>query len=306
MMVLKWMILIPMTSIQLSENGVVMNNKSGLTSEEERVIIKKGTEAPFSGIYYNHSESGLYNCKNCGSPLFRSENKFDSGCGWPSFDDSIPGAVLEKPDADGRRTEIVCANCGGHLGHVFRGEHFTPANLRHCVNSISLNFEPEAKTQPERAIFASGCFWGTQYHFKRLKGVISTRAGYIGGHLENPDYKKVCNGDTGHVEAVEVEYNPVETSYDELVKLYFETHDFLQKDGQGPDIGSQYLSRIFYTTEAQRETAGRYMQILRDLGHEPVTILLPARTFWPAEDYHQDYYEKKGSTPYCHIYRKIF
>jgi len=276
-----------------------------LTPEEERVIVHKGTEAPFSGKYDDHFAEGVYTCKRCGETLFDSSAKFSSKCGWPSFDEQIEGAVKKQPDADGVRTEILCINCGGHLGHVFVGEGFTPKNTRYCVNSISLDFAP-AEPRTERAIFASGCFWGTEYHLQKVPGVLSTMVGYTGGHVENPTYKQVCTDKTGHAEAVEVIYDPSKTSYEQLARLFFETHDFTQLNRQGPDVGRQYRSAVFYIDEKQRETAARLIETLKQKGFDVKTEVTQAGKFWPAEKYHQDYYKNNGKTPYCHIYRKIF
>ena len=277
-----------------------------LTSKEASVIINKGTEAPFSGKYNNHFEKGIYTCKRCGAELFESDSKFRSECGWPSFDEQIEGAVKWQPDADGVRTEIICNRCGGHLGHVFLGEGFTAKNARYCVNSISMNFMPAQEEKTERAIFASGCFWGTEYHFQRAPGVISTTVGYTGGHVDNPTYKQVCTDRTGHAEAVEVIYDPSKTSYEQLAKLFFETHDFTQLNRQGPDLGRQYRSAVFYLDDQQKQTAAKLVDELKKKGFDVKTQITPAGKFWPAEEYHQEYYQKTGKTPYCHIYRKIF
>ncbi len=277
-----------------------------LTKEEERVIIHKGTEKPFSGKYNNHDAKGVYTCKRCGSPLYRSDDKFDAGCGWPSFDDEIPGAVRRQLDADGNREEIVCSNCGAHLGHVFLGEGFTDKNVRHCVNSISLQFIPDQKPQTQKAVFAGGCFWGVEYLFQKAEGVVSTRVGYTGGEKENPTYEEVCSGTTGHVEAIEVTFDPSQTSYEDLAKLFFEIHDPTQVNGQGPDIGEQYQSVVFYSSEKQKNTAQKLIEILEKKGYKMATQLRKAGKFWKAESYHQDYYQKTGKTPYCHVRTKRF
>lgn len=158
----------------------------------------------------------------------------------------------------------------------------------------------------ETAYFASGCFWGTEYHFTQAKGVIKTTVGFMGGNTQNPSYKEVCKADTGHAETTEVIFDQDKTTYEELVKLFFETHDFTQIGGQGPDIGDQYRSVIFYNSEIQKKTAEKYISILAEKGYNVATELQAAAVFWVAEDYHQDYYNKKNGSPYCHIYKKIF
>lgn len=292
---------------QQSKTSNITNMKyNKLTPEEEKVIIDKGTEYPYTGEYVNNKRDGMYVCKRCDAPLYRSSDKFDSHCGWPSFDDELPNAVKRIPDADGIRTEIVCANCGAHLGHVFIGEGFTAKNTRHCVNSISMKFVPEKNANIRKAYFASGCFWGTEYYFMKAKGVKHTAVGFMGGHVENPTYRQVCEKNTGHLETTEVEYDITKTSYEDLVKLFFETHDFTQTNGQGPDIGPQYLSCIFYSTPEEKEIAKKYINILTEKGYKVATMLKPLSPFWKAEEYHQQYYEHKGDTPYCHVYKKIF
>jgi peptide methionine sulfoxide reductase msrA/msrB len=266
----------------------------------------KRTETPFSGIYDDFFEEGTYVCSQCKTPLYYSNTKFDAHCGWPAFDDEIDGAVKRVPD--GYRTEIVCANCGAHLGHVFLNEGFTKTNTRHCVNSYAMDFIPKDTTAngPAKAYFAEGCFWGAEYWLEKQEGVISAVSGYAGGNVESPTYRQVSSGRTGHVETVEVTYDPKVISYDKLVKVFFNTHDFTQTDGQGPDIGSQYLSVIFYTSEAQRLIALKIKQQLIDKGYKVATEIKKATGFYPAEAYHQDYYEHKGTKPYCHIYEDKF
>jgi peptide methionine sulfoxide reductase msrA/msrB len=285
--------------------GSMQYNK--LTPEEEKVIIHKSTEKPFTGKYTNFSEKGNYICKRCNAPLYRSGSKFTAHCGWPSFDEEIPGAVKRQIDPDGMRTELLCAKCGAHLGHVFAGEGFTPKNVRHCVNSISLNFIADSSgLKTERAIYAGGCFWGVEYYMKQAKGVISTTVGYIGGAMDNPSYEEVCTHTTAHAEAVEVIFDPAIISYEILTKIFFEIHDPTQLNRQGPDKGDQYRSAIFYTSEKQRETALALIQQLQSRGYAVVTEVTPAAVFWKAEEYHQDYYAKTGKRPYCHLYTKRF
>jgi peptide methionine sulfoxide reductase msrA/msrB len=275
-----------------------------LTEQEKSVILYKVTERPFSGKYYKFNEKGVYLCKHCNAPLYKSDNKFDAHCGWPSFDDAISGAIKRVRDVDGYRTEILCANCGAHLGHVFEGEGFTKKDTRYCVNSISLKFQKEVSLK--KAYFAGGCFWGVEYYLEKQKGVKSVISGYMGGKKKNPTYGDVSRGDSGYLEVVEVTYDPAKISYESLAKLFFEIHDPTQKDGQGPDIGLQYRSAIFVANEQERKSVDTLIAKLESKGYDIVTSVREKKTFYKAENYHQDYYEKKGKKPYCHRYVKRF
>jgi peptide methionine sulfoxide reductase msrA/msrB len=277
-----------------------------LNAEEKRIIIDKGTERPFTGKYWNNTAKGVYLCRQCGSPLYLSESKFESHCGWPSFDDEIPDAVKRQKDTDRVRTEILCVRCGGHLGHVFEGEKFTEKNTRHCVNSASLTFVTEKNWPLERAIFAGGCFWGIEHYFRQTPGVLTVRPGYTGGKLPHPSYKQVCTGRTGHAEAVEILFDPGKVSYEELAKKFFELHDPTQKNRQGPDVGTQYRSAVFYTSEAQKKTVEKLITLLRERDYNVVTKVVQASTFWSAEEYHQDYLNKNPNRQNCHVRTKRF
>ena len=303
-----------MALIPLNMHAQDSTTYNQLTEEEAFVILNKGTERPYTGKYYTNTEDGTYLCKRCNAPLYKSNDKFDAHCGWPSFDDEIEGAIKKVTDADGKRTEILCTNCGAHLGHVFVGEHLTDKNTRHCVNSISLNFQPiKITTAPietikttDTAIFAGGCFWGMEYYFENKKGVLSTQVGYIGGHIDNPSYAQICSHLSGHIEALEVAFNPTKISFEDLTKLFFEIHDPTQVDRQGPDVGEQYKSAIFYRNDEQKNISEKLINTLKDKDVDVVTKLIKATKFWPAEDYHQNYYGKNGHRPYCHAYKKKF
>ncbi|MCS5708086.1 bifunctional methionine sulfoxide reductase B/A protein [Candidatus Berkiella cookevillensis] len=284
-----------------------LDKLQSLTLVQRQIICDKATEYPHTGEYNKAVTQGTYLCRRCGLALFRAINQFHSGCGWPSFDENVVDAVIQKPDSDGDRIEILCSRCEAHLGHVFKGEHFTIKNLRHCVNSASLDFVANSDViDSEEAIVAGGCFWGVEYFLKRLTGVLKVEVGYSGGFIGSPSYRQVCQGETGHYEAVRILFDKDKIDYKSIIKHFFEIHDPTQTNGQGPDLGQQYRSVVFYYDDAQKKVVEQLIELLRQKGFNVSTLVKPVSPFWPAEDYHQAYYDKHQKLPYCHFLKKRF
>lgn len=283
------------------------------TLERDRydVLRKGGTEHPFSGRLLVEDRDGWYVCAACGLPLFKSDSKFDSHCGWPSFDHPAAYAnVRTRVDASlGMvRTEIVCARCGSHLGHLFE-DGPTATGLRYCVNSLSLDFKPmppRPEVATDTAIFAAGCFWGVEKLFYETPGVLATTAGYTGGHVRSPAYKQVCTGSTGHAEAVQVVFDPARVPYRALAKLFFLSHDPTTLNRQGPDHGEQYRSAVFFRSAEQEKDAVAVRDSLvaaKTWSGPVVTEFVKASAFWKAEDYHQKWF--LAHPVYCHRPAKV-
>ena len=308
--------------------------KKSLTPEQFRVTQQCGTEPPFQNEYWNNHEAGLYVDIVSGEPLFSSQDKFESGSGWPSFTKPIEPNIVEKSDQSHgmRRVEVRSRHGDSHLGHVFDDGPKDKGGLRYCINSASLRFIPvgkleaagygaylplfasSSKSAPKKdaakeevAYLAGGCFWGMQDILRKVDGIISTEVGYTGGWLENPRYDDTHDSKSGHAESVMIRFNPKVLSYADLLeKWFFRMHDPTTLNRQGNDKGTQYRSAIFYVDDTQRKVAEEVKKRVDDSKRwksAVVTEIKPFAKWWKAEDYHQDYLVKNPGGYTCHFLR---
>jgi len=270
-----------------------------LTPEEFRVTRLKGTERAHSSEMCSLFEPGKYACLCCGTPLFDGGEKFESGTGWPSFTQPIKdnAVAYHKDESYGMvRIEALCNTCDAHLGHVFP-DGPKPSGLRYCMNAVSLK---KIESNEKKVTFGGGCFWCTEAVFVLLKGVTKVESGYSGGKIDNPTYREVCSGMTGHAEVIEVTYNPDEISFDDLLRIHLSTHNPTTLNRQGGDVGTQYRSVIYYRNEEEKEAAARVIAELQEAYADPiVTELSPLEQFYKAEAYHQEYYKNNSQQGYC-------
>jgi peptide methionine sulfoxide reductase msrA/msrB len=247
----------------------------------------------------SYFEPGKYACICCGTLLFDSAEKFESGTGWPSFTQPILSNAVgyHKDISFGMvRVEVLCNTCDAHLGHVFP-DGPKPGGLRYCMNAVSLQ---KVESNEKKATFGGGCFWCTEAIFKLLEGVIKVESGYSGGKIDNPTYKEVGSGKTGHAEVIEVTYDPEEISFKDLLRIHLSTHNPTTLNKQVADAGTQYRSIIFYRNDEEKDAVLDVIAEVNEVYNEAVvTEVVPFEHFYKAEDYHQNYYDNNADTGYC-------
>jgi peptide methionine sulfoxide reductase msrA/msrB len=270
-----------------------------LTQEQYNVTRRRGTERPFSSEMCTLFEPGIYACVCCGTKLFDSYEKFDSGTGWPSFtqpikEDSI--AYIKDSSHGMVRVETVCNVCDAHLGHVFQ-DGPPPSGLRYCINAVALQ---KIEQLEEKIVIGGGCFWCTEAIFQNIKGINAVVSGYSGGNVHNPTYKEVCSELTGHAEVVEIKYDPSIISFKDIISIHIITHDPTTLNRQGADRGTQYRSVIYYKNESEKESIENTISELQKLYDDKiVTEVSPLNVFYKAEEYHQNYYNNNPNAGYC-------
>lgn len=270
-----------------------------LTPGQYTITRMKGTEQAFSSELCSRFDPGRYFCVCCDTELFDANEKFESGTGWPSFTQPVKENAVSyhKDSSFGMiRIEARCNTCDAHLGHVFQ-DGPPPSGIRYCINAASLK---KTEIDEKKIDFGGGCFWCTEAIFQQLKGVVKVESGYSGGKIDNPTYKEVCSGLTGHAEIVEITYRPAEISFEDLLRIHLSTHNPTTIDSQGADKGSQYRSIIFYRNEEEKRLAMKVIdELQKSYDDMIVTQLETFEHFYKAEDYHQDYYNRNQRAGYC-------
>lgn len=286
--------------------------KKVLSPDLYAVAREADTERAFTGTMWNSETKGTYYCATCGYKLFKSNQKFTSSCGWPSFfeQDNKESITFKEDNSFGmKRVEANCGRCNSHLGHLF-DDGPEPTGKRYCMNAISLDFVPDGvipnKSQGnlETIILGGGCYWCVEAVYENLEGVTKVVSGFSGGTVENPSYEEVCTGTTGAAEVVEITYDKTKTNLDEIFQVFFTVHDPTTLNRQGADVGTQYRSVIFYKNDEQKKAAESIINELNTnkvYSSKIVTTLEAFKKFYPAEDYHQNYYENNKEQGYCRM-----